>query len=528
MKRLYPILLLLALVFGASAQSPTNRISLTIVVTNRAVTGNNLVVNSSTRTWTNASTATTILTNLVSTATTATNLYNQIAGFPYSGGIFPRWLSETSMVLTAPLGGALAASQVGAWSILTLSTQSGPQTFTALWPIENIVVASNRTNQGSSLVAGLSQFSTNAFATNSTATSNHITKGASPDQFITSPLRVTGTLRATSQLLATNGYTSALTNINSVSSNHINYGNAIRSEGSGGNSLQVGSNALARGDLSVAIGNGAVASNTTTVAIGTDAKATNDYAMAIGNSAVAGTVDSLVVGRGSVVTGLSGVAVGQGAGAFGPYDMAFGSGAEATGGSSLAVGGGAVTGATNAVAIGPQATSIYTNSVALGAAAASTVADQVRLGTATHTVSIPGVLSVSGTQTNTTFRGTNVVNGRVDFTSRANTALVNGANSAIVLGTNVYVRLSGATTVAGISGFAAEQDGSFHIVQITGAITNVIVNEANSTDIATDAAAANRIVTGTGTNFYATNSPLVIPVVYDGTAGRWRMMNFLR
>ena len=130
--------------------------------------------------------------------------------------------------------------------------------------------------------------------------------------------------------------------------------------------------------------------------------------------------------------------------------------------------------------------------------------------------------------TNQVFRGTNVINGRVDFTSRANTSLVNGANAGIILGTNVYVRLSGATTIAGISGFAAEQDGSFHILQFSGAITNVIVNEANSTDIATDGTAANRIVTGTGTNFYATNSPLVIPVVYDATAARWRIMNFLR
>jgi len=153
--------------------------------------------------------------------------------------------------------------------------------------------------------------------------------------------------------------------------------------------------------------------------------------------------------------------------------------------------------------------------------------------TSAHTVSVAGNLEVAGktqlgTATNNTWTGTNTLNGRLDFTSRANAGLVNGANSGIVLGSNVFVRLSGATTVAGISGFAAEQDGSFHVVQFSGAITNVIINEVNSTDIATDATAANRIVTGTGTNYYATNSPLVIPFIYDATAQRWKIVNFLR
>jgi hypothetical protein len=198
------------------------------------------------------------------------------------------------------------------------------------------------------------------------------------------------------------------------------------------------------------------------------------------------------------------------------------------GANATAVGSVALAGGFASSAFGYSSIAYSNYSTAIGQNAVTTSTNQIRLGTSSDHVSIPGQLRVDGSSTNLTLRGTNIINGRVDFTSRANAGLVNGANAGIVLGTNVYVRLSGATTVAGISGFAAEQDGSFHIVQFTGAITNVIINEVNSTDIATDGTAANRIVTGTGTNFYATNTPLVIPFVYDGTASRWRMMNFLR
>lgn len=531
MKRLIPFLILLLLAVSASGQA-TNRITLTISVTNRAVTGNTLVVNASSRYWTNASTATTIQTNLVSTATTATNLYNQIASFPYSGGIFPRWLSETSMALIGPLGGALAASQAGDWCILTLSTQSAPLTFTALWPIENLPTATNRTNQASAFVGGLSQFSTNAFATNSTAMSNAVVKGASPLQTVASPFQFTGRVSANSQFFATNGFTSTLTNINSVSSNHVNYGNALRSEGSGGNSLQVGSNAVASGAFATALGNSSVASADYAFASGTEATATGASSTAIGVSADATAESATAGGQNSEASGISSTAYGQEATASADFSAAFGSGTGASAAYAYAIGG--IASAIQSAAVGYGAQAAHSNSIAIGppdhafSAVATTDTNQVRLGTANHRVSVPGQLLVSGSQSNTTFRGTNIVNGRIDFTSRANTALVNGANSAIVLGTNVYVRLSGATTVAGISGFAAEHDGSFHVVQFTGAITNVIVNEVNSTDIATDAAAANRIVTGTGTNYYFTNSPLVLGVIYDGTASRWRLLSVHR
>jgi hypothetical protein len=145
------------------------------------------------------------------------------------------------------------------------------------------------------------------------------------------------------------------------------------------------------------------------------------------------------------------------------------------------------------------------------------------LGPSTFTVSIPGVLAISGTQTNTQWTGTNILNGRLDLKSRANTGLANGNNAAVVLGTNVYIRLSGATTIGVVCGFAAEQDGSFHIVEIGGAVTNTIANQSG-----VDPAAANRIVTGTGGDVSFTNSPTVIQVIYNATDSRWKIVSFLR
>jgi hypothetical protein len=535
MKRLLPILILLALCFGAQAQSPTNRISLSIVVTNRAVTSNTLVINASTRTWTNASSATTIATNLVSTATTATNLYNAIASFSFGSGIFPRWQSETSMVLVAPLGGALAASQSGAWAILTLTTQSGPQTFTALWPIENIAVATNRTNQASAFVGGLSQFSTNAFATNSTASSNFLTKGASPLQTVISPVRFDGRTAVSSNFFATNGFTSALTNINPVTSNLVNFGNSIRSDGPGGNSFQAGSNALALSANTVALGNSSIATNAESTAIGFTATATNK-STAIGSKSSANSV-STAVGYNTKSIYNQATVIGGGAFDDGDYASVLGDGSEAGNGgtalgrataargtNSTAAGAGSTidTFAPYSSALGAGISITHSNSTVIGSFGVSSGSNQIVLGTSTTWVQSPGIFA-GNTHSNTTFRGTNAINGRVDFLSRANTGLANGNNAGVILGTNVYVRLSGATTIAYLGGFAAEQDGSFHVLQFTGAITNTFGNESG-----VDATPANRIITGTGADLSLTNTPLVVGLIYDATAARWRILSFHR
>lgn len=513
---------LFLLTLGALAQVPTNRISLTISITNAPVTSNTLVVNADTRTWTNASTASTILTNLISTAQSATNLYNQIANFPYSGGIFPQWLTETSIVLRAPLGGALSASQSGDWAILTLSTQSGPLTFTALWPLENMPTATNRTNQGSAFVYGLSTFSTQAFATNSTAVSNLLQKGIGPLQRVQSEVRFDGRTAVSSNFFATNGFTANMTNINPVNTNLVNYGNAIRSEGSGGNSLQVGSNSFALGTFALSIGNSAIAASDDAVAIGTSSLASNNYAMAIGNGAMATNTDTLALGRASAARSTSSMAIGQAADASAPYSISIGGGSEASGGASMSLGSGAVSGGTNATALGVSSSAVYNRSTAIGYNSTTTTTNQIRLGTSAETISIPGIVEISGTQTNTTFTGTNVLNGRVDATPRNNTALANGYNSAVVFGTNLVVRFSGPSGAYTNAGFLAP--GGPQIVW--GHFDNPGLSFTLLDESGLDVTAANRIITGTGALLNSTNRVVIAGFIYDTTASRWRIISF--
>lgn len=538
MKNLIAILLLLC-AFSASAAT---RITALITATNVADTGDTIVVNASSRYWTNANSSSTILTNLVGKNQTITNLYNQIAAYPYTGPITVQYADTNQIRLIGALDGALAVTVAGGWATVSLSTQSGPQTYTALWPIENIVDATNRTNQASAFVSGMSTYATNAFATNSTAMSNFITKGASPLQTIASELRVVGNIN--------NG-------ANSLSvSNLENRGNPIRSFGSGGNSFAAGSNATASGSRSVVIGNSAVASGTDSLAAGTSSQATNSSATAVGvssiaaqNSAAFGTTatasgnNSTSIGSASQATGSGSSAIGNLTQATGQGAYAAGQGAQATADYSIAIGNeDTLASGTNGIAIGLDSTSSGYRGSALGAGAAAshdhstaiggydhtgtasgtTTTNQIRLGTGSQTVSVPGVLEVSGTQTNTTFTGTNVLSGRLTLTPRSNTSLANGYNSGVVLGTNVYIRFSGPSAAYTNAGFASAPDGTYHVAQFDNPGLSFTILDNSGTE----ATAANRVYTGTGALLNSTNNPAIATLIYDGNVSRWRVVSF--
>ncbi len=508
LKFLLPFLCLSA--FGAE------RITLTITITNPPVTTNNLVVNANTRIWTNASAAGYIATNLTTVNLAATNLYNQIASFPYSGPLLLQWENTNSLNLVGTIGGALAATASGTWATLTLSTQTGPQTYTALWPIENMVGPTNRTNEASALVYGLSTFSTNAFATNSTATSNHITKGASPQQYISSPLQVGGALRAAAEVALTNGFTKDVTNINSVSSNHVNYGNAIRSEGSGANSFQAGSNALSLGVRAVSLGNGSVAGPDDSLSVGTGAIATNGALMAIGNLAYASNLLSSAIGYAARAVGSQSFAVGVSSLASNDNTTAFGVGATATayGASSIGFNGQAT--AFGASAFGSAASATHSNSTAVGASATTTDTNQVRLGTSTETVSIPGMLEVSGSQTNTIFTGTNVFTLAVSHSVSNITTLANGVN-LVDPGFKTYIVVSGPSAAYSLDKLTRGYDGRWVEFEKQDSFTMTINDESGSAG----GAATDRIRTGTGAAVTLTNNPGSFGLRYNASLGRW-------
>ena len=288
---------LLALLFCFSA-SAADRITATISVTNAPLGNtNSLTINGVTRLFTNTVTASpaTLIQQTNSIPWTATNVLNQLTDYRASQFHFLSSSASTNARITGAVGEALTVTLAGGWGAISYSTQTVSRpTYIVRVPM-TVEQTSNRTHIASLLVTGQSDNSTNSFATNAVAMSNYLTRGASALQEVIAPALFSGGLRGGNVRL-TNGFTSALTNINSVSSNHVNFGNAIRSEGSGGNSLQVGSNALSVGSLSIAIGNGSVASNTSAFAVGISALATNSYSMALGNGAIAGGTDALAIG----------------------------------------------------------------------------------------------------------------------------------------------------------------------------------------------------------------------------------------
>lgn len=530
------LLILLCLLFGFPAFS-AEVVTATITVTNPAVTGDTLVINASTRTWTNAVSSSTILTNLVDKNASATNLYNALSSYPFSGPLVLRWSLTNQITLRSTVGGALAGSLGGTWGTLTLSTQSGPQTYTALWPMDNIVGATNRTNQGSAFVFGLGIYSTNAFPTNATALSNHITKGASPPQSITSELRLSGNLNNGTGNLST--------------SNLVNSGNALRSDGIGVNSLQLGSNAVSAGLRSVAIGNSAYATNDEATAIGYAATATNK-SVALGASAVAGSTAvalgrqasalyeaSTAIGNATIVAGGSGTAVGHAAesatnatsvgrlsqaNAEASVSLGYSANVDTASIKGIAIGSEAtVATGHNTVVIGAGSSSTYSNSVVIGNGAATTSTNQVRLGTSSETVSIPGVLYVTGTITNATTRGTNTVNAVEVFTPTANSSVGNGYNSAVELGA-AFVRITGPSAAYTNAGFnsANKMDGKRHLVQFDNPGLSVTILH----DSALDSGPTNRIYTGTGALLSSTNNPAFLDLIYDNNVTRWRVISF--
>jgi len=493
MKRLLTILFLLTAFAGYSA----DRITATVTITNFPVTGN--AING--RIWTNATTATTILTNLASINSATTNMFLHFAGTPLGS---PNWIlayvSSNAISFEGQVGQAVAITLVGtSWASVTYETNSGPQSKTAIYPFSSIRYATNQTNQASSFVKGMSDHSTNSFSTNAVALSNHVSIGIGPGggiQTIYGPKNfrsISGTnagltngviqgARMTN-IVGLNGDVFALTNgqyisptlRNPTSTNGANYGNAFSSPGAGTSSEQFGTGATGSGESALAVGASAFA------------------------------------------TGLGSVSVGAGGTAAGAYDTYVGASGALEGGGGVGLGFGVTISVTNGVAIGTLSSVTNAGSVAIGASATTTENNQIRLGASTYTVSVPGRI-VAASSTNNTLTGTNTVGGDLSFDARANTSLANGNNAGVLLGTNVYVRLSGPSAAYVINGIAAERGGAYHICQFANpAGTVTIANESG-----TDPVAANRILTSTGADLVYTNNPVIVPFIYDGAASRWR------
>lgn len=435
---------------------------------------------------------------------------------------------------------------------LALTTNATTPLTTIVYPVASLS-ATNRTNQAGGIIDSLA-YAASPVPTNSPALTNYLDTSGRPQTLIgdiVTNAHVTGSVVSNSTLtnitiinvnvfLATNGTllggtvsNSVLTNVawingilggltngtlvntfitnapsvlatNIVAVGKLTATNAIidrlvatnlSAPGSGTSSMQIGVGANASGTSSVSIGDASSATAELTVAIGPSASATKYEASSFGGAAT-GT-NSISIGIGSGAQGFRAIAIGR-TEVYADFGISLGS--------------------TWGV--------YYSNSVAIGLNANPESNDQIALGGATDYVSIPGRLE--STYANlTTIVGTNRVAGSIRYTAGTVTSLVNGNNAGIILPTNTVVELSGASTIAQIAGFAASQDGDTRLLRFTGAVTNWIVNEANSS-FSTDGTAANRIVTGTGGDITQTNQPAWVKIRYRATSSRWEILDHSR
>lgn len=218
---------------------------------------------------------------------------------------------------------------------------------------------------------------------------------------------------------------------------------------------------------------------------------------------------------------------GVGGSAEADYAITFGTSSfvDAAATNGMAFGAGSSVFGVDGATFGKDSVSAFDRSFAFGAGITTTDTNQFLFGDSTYTVKIPGALDVEAihgtTLYDSTIRGTNLVNARLDFYPTNITTLANGLNDDIDLGANTIVRMTGGSTIVALAGLKPQIEGSFHILKISGAVTNVIVNEANSTDWTTSPIDAQRFKTGTGRNIYQTNQPASVITYYDQTAARW-------
>lgn len=483
MKRLgiiFGILLLSIPAFAAQI------VTATVTVTNTAGTtnGQTITVNSNVRTWTNsvASAATQILTNST-IGGAATNLFRHVASTMFANLTLS--LSGTNGINlgTAP-NGALSVSLSAGWGSVVLTTNTiGPGGAVVNVPY-TINGAAQQTNLTSGIVAMVdADVNTNVIREAAPAMANFVGKSNTQTVTGTKTFNAANTYSNASQVISggtvTNvsiknavtisGTVSSLTNggyYNPSLTNAINYGNAFRSPGSASLSEQFGSGATATAVAASAFGYGASSTNIGGTALGTIALAGGAGATAIGSNARALELASTALGPAAVV------------------------------------------------AVG------HTNSTALGVGSTTTTSNQVRLGTSAEWVSAPGNLTVDGSISNITAAGmANFPAGSdIAFGRYSLSTLANGNNAGIVVGTNVFVEVSGPTAAFSINGISAGRNGKLLVLVNQTSKNMTFANESG-----VEPTAANRLVTMTGDDITAAGNRAAW-FIYSTAAARWLMV----
>jgi hypothetical protein len=497
MKRLLAILFCLVALpaFPASVQI----IRGTITVTNAPTTNGMAAIithvgGTTTRTYTNDATGLpliSIATNLT-IAGSATNLWDHLAASPVfsSYRIDPKdnSMSSNSVTIVSSPGGALSIVVTGFWARVSYATQTiaTPLTFLVRVPY-TVEASSNQVYIQSRLLEGIDAAATNSFSTNSTALANYIS--ASPvAQSMGNKTLTNGVIDGTrlTNIVAANGTVFRLTNgvyvtpalLSPYTTNLTNFGLAISSpDATYASSERFGALSSSAGINSTAVGYAANGGRN---------------GISVGYFASSGTNSVSVGGSADTATGgYQAIAIGQNSNA----------------------------NSTNGIAIGYSASVTHSNSVAIGAGSASTAGDQITIGSTAHTVVIAGTLS-SSLLTNIVMGGTNINRGDISYTRYNNSSLANGNNAAVLIGTNVFMNVSGPTAAFTINGIAGGRDGKTFILQKTNSLTLTVANDSG-----TDPVAANRIYTGTGADITITNNPGYVQFIYNADLTRWGVLS---
>lgn len=512
MKTLIPILLL------AWSALATDRITATLTVTNLPAQDQTITVNADLRIWkTNVTSPTYEMQIGASQQVSVTNFWNHITAYPFTG-VVPVWVTSNRIDLIGSSGAALSIT-VDPWVSVTYSTQTVTTLQTVRVPLSSESVAV-RTNAATLLLSGIGSYSLAPLSQVTTAAAELV--GTTNTQTISGAKTWTGA----------NIFSSITT------TNLVNHGNAVSSPGSTNGAEQFGTGAVASGKQSTAIGYSAEASGLNSFAAGYQSEATGQASLAVIGYALADN------------------AVALGGYASAPYSLALGNG-EAVGTNSIAIGYNSYAGGSGSVAIGVNVTVSTTNTIAIGAssdtvkldgtlvesgasylaslnATAGTLTNGVfnspRLTNSTvHASWLQGTLSslsggylsgVGATNfvvTNLTATGTQSLGGIVQFPQSTSSALANGNNAAVALGSTSYLKLlSGPTGAFSVNGIAGGATGRLLWLQNGTGQTMTIANDSG-----VDPTAANRIYTGRGADLVVTNGNLIVQLIYDSNASRW-------
>ncbi len=414
MKRLFPTLFLLFLLFPLVSEAATERIRATITVTNNTETSDTFTVNSDIRTWTNATTSSTIATNAAGTVNgVATNLFQAIASHPFTGPrVTMEYANTNAILLIAPWDQPLSVLATGNWATVVLSTQSVTETYTAIWPWGGLNTTAIQSNQASAFVEGIGDYATNSFATNAVALANYLDIGPETHTIVSGKQIINGIFTN----ITVHAVAGTLTNIigNDITITNLN------SPGTGTGSISLGTG---------------TAAGQSSISIGASSSADENGSIALGNLAIADTPGSIAIG----VASSGGAYLGRG--------TAIGLGAKADGTNASSLGWTAYAYSNYSTALGAGTTATNNYATAIGYGSATTKASELMLGTSSNSVAIPGRLEPSGAGiTNSLFTGNTTNN--ASWTTPVSTfaALSDGDNRITLADDDYYISLTGATT----------------------------------------------------------------------------------